>query len=220
MDLQSLTLKELQAVHPNIRLAANELGLSHISDTSLTKLVAPEATVDTNGRYVLGGIQLGTVAWYDTEPVNTYGLVGAAVDMSGIQSQISALQAASTKAARIEAVQALQAALDGNATADAKLKQQVDELAASLDNVSSTQLKASVDKLLVDVAALQAAGAGGGTGGLTAEQAATAAAATATAAAATATASVEAAKVEAARLEALARNLGQVGQGGSDDYEF
>ena len=62
--------------------------------------------------------------------------------------------------------------------------------------------------------------AAGGTGGSAAEQAATAAAATATAAAATATASVEAAKVEAARLEALARNLGQVGQGDSDDYEF
>ena len=99
MDLQSLTLQALQAVHPNIRLAANELGLSHISDTSLTKLVAPAATVDSSGRYVLGGIPLGTVAWYKTEPVNTYGLGsggggGTTVDLSGIQSQISALQAA------------------------------------------------------------------------------------------------------------------------------
>ena len=165
MDLQSLTLQELQAVHPNIRLAANELGLSHISDTSLTKLVAPDATVDSSGRYVLGGIPLGTVAWYKTEPVNTYGLGsgggggGTTVDLSGIQSQISALQEASTKAARIEAVQALQAALDGNAAADATLKQQVDALAASLGDVSATQLKASVDKLLADVAALQTNGA-------------------------------------------------------------
>ena len=167
MDLQSLTLQALQAVHPNIRLAANELGLSHISDTSLTKLVAPAATVDSSGRYVLGGIPLGTVAWYKTEPVNTYGLGsggggGTTVDLSGIQSQISALQEASTKAARIEAVQALQAALEGNTSADATLKQQVDALAASLGNVSSTQLKASVDKLLADVAALQAGGGGGG----------------------------------------------------------
>ena len=163
MDLQSLTLQELQAVHPNIRLAANELGLSNISDTSLTKLVAPAATVDSSGRYVLGGIPLGTVAWYKTEPVNTYGLgSGTTVDLSGIKSQISALQEASTKAARIEAVQALQAALNSNATADATLKKQVDALAASLGNVSPTQLKASVDKLLADVAALQAGGGGGG----------------------------------------------------------
>ena len=140
MDLQSLTLQELQAVHPNIRLAANELGLSHISDTSLTKLVAPAATVDSSGRYVLGGIPLGTVAWYKTEPVNTYGL-----------------------------------------------------------------------------------GSGGGGGGTTVEQqvaAAVEAEQAATAAAATATAAVEEAKVESARLEALARNLVQVGQGDSDDYEF
>ena len=159
MDLQSLTLQALQAVHPNIRLAANELGFSRISDTRLTKLVAPEATVDANGRYVLDGLPLGTVAWYKTEPVNTYGLGsggGTTVDLSGIQSEISALQEASTKAARIEAVQALQAALDGNAAADATLKQQVDALAASLGDVSATQLKADVDKLLADVATLQA----------------------------------------------------------------
>ena len=165
MDLQSLTLQELQAVHPNIRLAANELGLSHISDTSLTQLVAPAATVDANGRYVLDGLPLGTVAWYKTEPVNTYGLGsggGNTVDLSGIKSEISALQEASTKTARIEAVQALQAALDGNVAADATLKQQVDALAASIGNVSSKQLKASVDKLLADVAALQAGGGGGG----------------------------------------------------------
>ena len=213
MDLQSLTLQKLQAVHQNIRLAANELGLSRISDTRLTKLVAPEATVDANGRYVLGGIPLGTVAWYKTEPVNTYGLGsgggGGNVDLSGIQSQIDALQAASTKAARIEAVQALQAALDGNAVADATLKQQVDTLASSLGDVSATELKVSVDKLLADVSAMQEVN-------LDAEQQAAAAAA----AAAKATAAAEAAKIEAARLEALARNLEQGSAENSDDYEF
>lgn len=116
MDLQSLTLKALQAVHPNIRLAANEMGLSHISDTRLTKLVAPDATVDSSGRYVLEGVPLGTVEWYKTEPVNTYGLGsgggggGTTVDLSDIKSQISELQAASTKSARIDAEQ--QAALE------------------------------------------------------------------------------------------------------------
>ena len=163
------------------------------------------------------------------------------VNLSGIQSQIDSLKEADTKAARIEALQALQAALDGNAAADATLKQQVDALAASLGDVSSTQLKASVDKLLADVAAAELAA---DTAKTTVEQQAAAAAAAKTAAdeakataqqqaaaaveakqaaaaaAATATAAVEAAKVEAARLEALARNLEQGGAGNSDDYEF
>ena len=95
----------------------------------------------------------------NTPPTNP----GGSVDLSGIQSQIDSLKEADTKAARVEAVQALQASLDGNATADATLKQQVDALAASLGNVNSAQLKANVDKLIADVEALQTNGATAGT---------------------------------------------------------